>query len=130
MPVLHHVGIVQPSIAAAEAYMELFGHEEDYRGEVPEFECWCLFCKAPAGQPAVELVVPTGGPLARFNHGVGGLHHYALLTADIRALQAELAARDIPMLRPEPVRGAGPFLCNFIGPVATRGVIVEYVELI
>jgi methylmalonyl-CoA epimerase len=129
-PVLHHVGIVVPDFAAAEAYMSIFGHEEEYRGQVPEFDCWCLFLTAPAGQPAVELVVPTGGSLARFNRGAGGLHHYALVTPDIRALQADLAKRDIAMLRDEPVKGAGNFLCNFISPVATRGVLVEYVQLL
>ena len=109
--------------------MALFGHEEDYRGYVPEFECWCLFLRPDApGAAAVELVVPTGGPLARFNKGAGGLHHYALETDDIRALQAELAARDIQMLRPEPVKGAGDFLCNFVSPIATRGVLIEYVQ--
>ena len=44
------------------------------------------------------------------------------------ALQADLAARDIPMLQPEPVKGAGDFLCNFVSPIATRGVLVEYVQ--
>ena len=127
-PRLHHVGIVVPDFAAADAYMALFGHEEDYRGEVPEFECWCLFLKAAPGQPAVELVVPTGGSLARFNRGAGGLHHYALECDDIRALQADFAARDISMLQPEPVKGAGNFLCNFLSPIATRGVLVEYVQ--
>lgn len=129
-PTLHHVGIVVPDMEAAQRYMEIFGHIEDYRGHVPEFDCWCLFLKAPAGQPAVELVVPTGGSLARFNRGAGGVHHYALLTDDIRALQADFAARDIGMLQPEPIKGAGNFLCNFLSPVATRGVLVEYVQLL
>lgn len=125
---LHHVGIVQPDMEAAEAYMAIFDHTEDYRGYVEMFECWCIFCTAPAGGVAVELVVPTGGSLARFNRGAGGLHHYAFETPDIRALQRDLAARDVPMLHDEPVRGAGNFLCNFINPVATRGVLVEYVQ--
>jgi methylmalonyl-CoA/ethylmalonyl-CoA epimerase len=129
-PKLHHVGLVQADWEVAQEYMAVFGHEEDYRGYVSEFECWCLFCKAPPGQPAVELVIPTGGSLARFNKGAGGLHHYALETADIRGLQRELAERDIAMLHPEPVKGAGDFLCNFINPIATRGVLVEYVELL
>lgn len=127
-PRLHHVGVIQPDMEAAEAYMALFNHEEDYRGYVEPFECWCIFLKAPAGNAAVELVVPTGGPLAKFNRGAGGLHHYAFETTDIRALQAELAERDVRMLEPEPVKGAGNFLCNFIHPIATRGVIVEYIQ--
>lgn len=127
---LHHVGIVQPDLEAAESYMAVFGHVEDYRGYVPEFECWCIFCVAPAGGPAVELVVPTGGSLARFNRGAGGLHHYAFLTPDIRALQRAFAERDARMLHAEPVKGAGSFLCNFLNPVATRGVLVEYIQLL
>jgi len=128
LPRLHHVGVVQPDWEAVHDYMALFGHEENFRGYVPEFECWCLFCQAPAGQPAVELVVPTGGSVARFNRGTGGLHHYAFETPDLRALQARLATRDIAMTWPEPVKGAGNFLCNFVSPIPTRGVIVEYVE--
>jgi catechol 2,3-dioxygenase-like lactoylglutathione lyase family enzyme len=127
---LHHVGVIVPDFAAAADYMALFGHAEDYRGHVDEFECWCIFLKAPAGHPAVELVVPTGGPLAKFNRGAGGLHHYAYEVADIVALQAYYAARDIAMLRAEPVKGAGDFLCNFLSPIATRGVLVEFVQRI
>ncbi|MEM6480268.1 MAG: VOC family protein [Pseudomonadota bacterium] len=127
---LHHVGIVQQDMAAADAYMALFGHREDYRGYVAAFECWCIFCSAPNGGAAVELVVPTGGSLSRFNRGAGGLHHYAFKTPDIRALQSELAAQDVPMLHAEPVKGAGNFLCNFVSPVPTRGVLIEYVECI
>jgi len=120
---LHHVGVIQPDMVAAEAYVALFDHVEDYRGYVPAFQCWCIFLKAPAGGAAVELVVPDGGPLAKFNRGAGGL-------PDLTALQAEFAARDVRMLEPEPVKGAGNFLCNFLHPVSTRGVIVEYVQLL
>lgn len=127
-PKLHHVGVIQPDMEAAEAYMALFGHEEDYRGYVEPFQCWCIFLKAPAGNAAVELVVPTGGPLAKFNRGAGGLHHYAFETPDIVGLQAELAAKDVRMLEEAPVKGAGNFLCNFVHPVSTRGVIVEYIQ--
>lgn len=129
-PRLHHVGVIQPDFDSAAEYMAIFGHEEDYRGFVEPFSCWCVFLKAPPGQPAVELVIPEGGPLAKFNKGAGGLHHYAFETPDIRALQRDLAARDVRMLEPEPVKGAGNFLCNFLHPVSTRGVIVEYVELL
>lgn len=129
-PKIHHVGIIQPDMQSAEDYMAIFNHEEDYRGFVEPFQCWCIFLKAPAGEAAVELVVPEGGPLAKFNKGAGGLHHYALLTDDIRGVQAELAAKDVRMLEAEPVKGAGDFLCNFVHPVSTRGIIVEYIQLI
>lgn len=127
-PRLHHVGIVQPDMESADFFMEVFGHVEEYRGYVPAFECWCIFVKAPKGQPTVELVVPTGGSLARFNRGAGGLHHYAYETPDIVALQRDFEARGMKMLQPEPVKGAGNFLCNFLSPIATRGVLVEFVQ--
>ena len=129
-PQIHHVGIVLPTFEAAHAYMAMFNHVEAYRGEVREFECWCLFCEAPEGQTAIELVVPTGGPLARFNRGVGGVHHFAIETPDLRALQKDFAEQNIPMLCPVPVKGAGNFLCNFLNPSVTRGIIVEYVQLL
>lgn len=124
---LHHVGIVQPEMAAAEAYMEVFGYTEEYRGYVPQFECWCLFLTSDA-ETTIELVVPTGGSLARFNRGAGGLHHFAYETPDLVALQADFAARGMAMLQAHPVKGAGNFLCNFLSPIVTRGVLVEYVQ--
>jgi catechol 2,3-dioxygenase-like lactoylglutathione lyase family enzyme len=127
-PRLHHVGIIQPDMEAAAFYMNLFGQAEEYRGFVAEFECWCIFLKAPPGETAIELVVPTGGSLARFNRGAGGLHHYAYRTADIAAATAALAARDIGMMRPTAVKGAGDFLCNFVNPLFTRGIVVEFVQ--
>jgi methylmalonyl-CoA/ethylmalonyl-CoA epimerase len=127
---LHHVGIIQPDFEAAATYMATLGHLEVSRGYVEPFECWCLFCAAPAGGAVVEIVVPTGGSLARFNKGAGGLHHYALETPDLRRLQRAFEARGDAMLLPDPVKGAGNFLCNFLSPMTTRGVIVEYVQLL
>ena len=49
LPNLHHVGIVQPDMEAADEFIKLFGYEEDYRGFVESFQCWCIFLKAPAG---------------------------------------------------------------------------------
>ncbi len=34
------------------------------------------------------------------------------------------------LLEPEPVKGAGPFLCNFLSPIYTRGITIEFVELL
>ena len=128
-PKLHHVGLVFSDMAAADDYIERFGHAEDYRGFVAPFQCWCIFLAAPPGLPTVELVVPEDGPLARFNKGAGGLHHHAYEIDDIRRTQALLAERDMRMVEPEPVKGAGDFWCNFLHPTATRGLIVELVEM-
>jgi len=32
-------------------------------------------------------------------------------------------------LEPAPIKGAGPFLCNFLSPMFTRGVLIEFVEI-
>jgi catechol 2,3-dioxygenase-like lactoylglutathione lyase family enzyme len=125
---IHHVGIVQPDFDAVEDYMALFGHTEAYRGYVEAFRCWCLFCASAPGTTAVELVVPDGGPLAKFNSGFGGLHHYAYETSDLERERTSLAAEGITMLNRDHVKGAGDFLCNFVNPIFTKGILVEYVQ--
>jgi methylmalonyl-CoA/ethylmalonyl-CoA epimerase len=126
---LHHVGIVQPNEADALATMALLGLEEDYRGFVPTWSALCIFTR-PAGRSPIEFVVPEGGPLAKFNKGAGGLHHIALETPDIHELAKALELDGIHLLEPEPIKGAGNFLCNFLSPVSTRGITVEFVQVL
>jgi methylmalonyl-CoA/ethylmalonyl-CoA epimerase len=126
---LHHVGIVQPSEEDALALMALMGLEEDYRGFVPQWSALCIFTK-PNGASPIEFVVPDGGPLARFNKGAGGLHHIALQVPSLDRLARALEAEGMKLLEAEHVRGAGNFLCNFLSPVYTRGLTIEFVELI
>jgi len=128
-PPLHHVGIIQPSEADAFALMELLGLEEDYRGYVPQWRALCVFTKPHRGSP-IEFVIPDGGPLAAFNKGAGGLHHIALEVPDIAAVARALEGQGMKLLEPEPVKGAGDFLCNFLSPVYTRGITVEFVQLL
>ena len=126
---LHHVGIVQMSEEEARDMMVLLGLEEDYRGFVPQWSALCIFTK-PLGASPIEFVIPDGGPLARFNGGFGGLHHIALQVPDLDAVARELAAQEMKLLQPEHVKGAGPFLCNFLSPIYTRSVQVEFVQLL
>jgi catechol 2,3-dioxygenase-like lactoylglutathione lyase family enzyme len=126
---LHHVGIVQPTEADAKALMALLGLKEDYRGFVPQWSALCIFTVAKSGSP-IEFVIPDGGPLERFNKGAGGLHHIALQVPSLRDLAKALEAEGMKLLEPEPVKGAGPFLCNFLSPVYTRGITIEFVELL
>lgn len=128
-PPLHHVGIVQATEEEALTLMALMGLEEDYRGFVPQFSALCIFTKAATGSP-IEFVVPDGGPLAKFNKGAGGLHHIALQVPDLDALQRGLEAEGMKLLEPEHVKGAGDFLCNFLSPVYTRGITIEFVQLL
>jgi methylmalonyl-CoA/ethylmalonyl-CoA epimerase len=127
---LHHVGIICPDLADADDFMAKLGLVESYRGHVERWGCWCIFTHSGIGA-VIELVVPDAGSvLARFNKGAGGVHHFAYQVEDLRATMAWCAARGLRMLEPEPVKGAGPFLCNFVNPVDTRGIQIEFVELL
>ena len=75
-----------PDEKTAEAFAELFGLEEDYRGYVPEYHSLCIFTKRKGGS-AVEFVIPDGGNLSDYNKGKGGIHHIALLVDDIKPLK-------------------------------------------
>jgi hypothetical protein len=126
---LHHIGIVQMSEEQAQGTMEMLGLEEDYRGYVPQWSALCIFTKATAGSP-IEFVIPDSGPLLKFNGGLGGYHHMALQVEDLDALSMELQANDMRLLEPEHVKGAGNFICNFLSPAYTRGLTIEFVQLL
>lgn len=126
---LHHVGILSPNERQAAAQMARLGLEEDYRGYVETWDVLCIFAKAN-GASAIEFVVPYSGPLKEFNKGLGGLHHVALTVDDIRETTARLAEKGVATLEAEPVKGAGPFLCNFLHPMFTRGFAVELVQVL
>jgi catechol 2,3-dioxygenase-like lactoylglutathione lyase family enzyme len=128
-PPLHHVGIVQPTEQDALAVMAFLGLDEDYRGFVPRWSALCIFTKARTGSP-IEFVIPEGGPLAAFNGGLGGLHHFALQTPDLDALARRLEKQDMKLLEREHTKGAGNFLCNFLAPAYTRGLTIEFVQLL
>ena len=127
--VLHHVGIVVPDADEMAAMMTTLGLVEDHRGYVPEFFALCVFTKGNGASP-VEFVIPDGGPLLKFNKGMGGLHHLAYLVDSLDAKAAELAAQGMKLLEDRHVKGAGPFWCNFLSPIYTRGLTVEYIQLI
>jgi methylmalonyl-CoA/ethylmalonyl-CoA epimerase len=126
---LHHVGIVQPTERHAMDLMALLGLEEDYRGFVPTWAALCIFTKRLGSAP-IEFVVPDGGPLVKFNKGLGGLHHVAFEVQSLDDLTRRLAEAGMKLIEPERVKGAGQFFCNFLSPVYTRGITIEFVELI
>jgi methylmalonyl-CoA/ethylmalonyl-CoA epimerase len=128
-PNLHHVGIVQPQEADALALMGLLGLEEDYRGYVPQWQALCIFTKRGNATP-IEFVVPNGGPLEKFNKGAGGLHHIALEIKDFEVFEKKLNAEGMRLLEDKPIKGAGNFLCNFLSPIYTRGITVEFIQVL
>lgn len=125
---LHHVGIISRSEAAAAQLMGLIGLEERYRGYVPRYHALCIFC-GRGDRADVEFVIPTEGKLREFNRGIGGLHHIAIAVPILADIEQKLRQAGIPPLEPESVRGAGSFNFNFVSPIFTGGVIVEFVEI-
>jgi methylmalonyl-CoA/ethylmalonyl-CoA epimerase len=124
---LHHVGVVLPDMDEAESFMAMMDLEEDYRGFVEIWQAWCIFTK-PASGAAIELVIPEGGPLARFNKGLGGVHHFAYQVESLEEVARWCDLKGLKLLESAPVKGAGDFMCNFLSPVSTRGVQIEFVE--
>lgn len=122
---LHHVGLVVPDRRQLDELLTLFGLPVSHTQYVPQYEAECVFAGSDGAQ--VEFVVPRGGKLAQFNRGAGGLHHIALEVGDLDALRARLATKGIPLLEETPVV-AGDIRINFLPPIHTRGVIVEFVE--
>jgi methylmalonyl-CoA/ethylmalonyl-CoA epimerase len=128
-PTLHHVGIVQPQEADALALMGLLGLEEDYRGYVQQWQALCIFTKGGNATP-IEFVIPNGGPLEKFNKGAGGLHHIAIEINNFDDLEKKLNANGMRLLEDAPIKGAGNFLCNFLSPIYTRGITVEFIQVL
>ncbi len=129
LPVMHHVGIVLHNENDAIEQMSVLGLQEDYRGYVPQWSALCIFTKASSGSQ-IEFVIPDGGPLSTFNPGRGGIHHIAFEVPDLDRLALELQAEGMKLLEAAHVRGAGAFICNFLSPVYTRGLRVEYIQYI
>jgi methylmalonyl-CoA epimerase len=124
---LHHVGLLMPSEEAAQQFMKLIGLEEDHRGYVPEYKALCIFAQGNGASP-VELVIPQGGKLSEYKAGKPVIHHLAFAVQDINAVQAEYAAKGMPLLDEKPVQGAGDFVVNFLKPRHTGGILVEFVQ--
>ena len=122
---LHHVGIVEPDFERVDALLDLLGLERGSTQYVPEYEADCVFTANDGS--AIEFIVPRGGKLARFNNGLGGLHHIAVEVESLQGLAERLSEDDVPLLEEHPVE-AGDILINFLLPIYTRGFTVEFVE--
>lgn len=127
-PRVHHVGVVVASEAQALTQMARLGLKEDYRGRVEAWDVLCIFAQANGGSP-IEFVVPgKEGPLRSFNNGLGGLHHLALTVPDLAEAMRRFEVLGMKFVAEQPVKGAGPFLCNFLPPIYTRGFAIELIQ--
>jgi methylmalonyl-CoA/ethylmalonyl-CoA epimerase len=123
---LHHVGIIVPNRERVDMLVDLLGLHVRFSQYVEEYEADCVF--TGAGGPYLEFIVPRGGKLSEFNNGLGGLHHIAIEVKDLAAHAKQLQAKGIRLLEQKSVN-AGEMRINFLPPVYTRGIIVEFVEV-
>ncbi len=132
---LHHVGWIVPDQSAADATRETLNLDVLFQYYVEEFQSECIFL-SPASSPSgclsqvsglLELVIPSGGVLAQFNKGHGGLHHVAYEVDDLNLATEILIHAGLPPIEPSAVR-AGPFLVSFLSPAVTRGLTIELLE--
>ena len=122
---LHHVGVIVPDAQRVEELCRLCGVTPGRRQYVPEYQADCIFSHGPGA--AIEFIIPGGGKLAKFNNGNGGLHHIAIEVEDLKAATADLAGDGVRLLEESPV-DAGALWINFLPPIFSRGVIIEYVQ--
>ncbi|MDL2294270.1 VOC family protein [Ruminococcaceae bacterium OttesenSCG-928-D13] len=125
---MHHIGIVLPSAQQAHALMEMYGLEPGREGQT-EYGGAILFTKARAGECPLEFIIPSGGKLAEFNGGKGGLHHICFEVPNLAAASDELRAQGAELLEKEGVYGGPHAKCNFVRPRSSHGILVELMEI-
>ncbi len=126
---LHHIGIIVPNRERVDMLVDLLGLPVRHSQYVPEYEADCIFAGGDGGS-CLEFVIPRGGKLAGFNHGLGGLHHIALEVQDMDAFVQQLQSRGIKLLEQSFVTAGASMRVNFLPPVYTRGIIIEFVEVV
>jgi methylmalonyl-CoA/ethylmalonyl-CoA epimerase len=131
---IHHVAVVVRSIEdALPRYEALFG----WRPEAPPFHFasqhvrLCFLPTGPAPAARIELVEPTDAEtgVARFLAARGeGVHHVCLLSDDLPADLAALAAAEAELIDRDPRPGAHGEVA-FIHPRTLTGVLWELLHL-
>jgi methylmalonyl-CoA epimerase len=130
---IHHVAIVVRSIdESLPRYERLFGWLPD--GEpfdfAPQRVRLCFLSQGHGGGARIELVQPLDdeGGVARFLESRGeGVHHVCLVSGDLPADLARLAAAEAELIDDEP-RGGAHGRVAFIHPRTLNGVLWELVE--
>ena len=131
---IHHVAVVVRSIEAAlPRYEALFG----WRPERPPFEFagqrvrLCFLPTGPEPAARIELVEPADeeSGVARFLAARGeGVHHVCLLSDDLPADLAALAAAEAELIDRDPRPGAHGEVA-FIHPRTLNGVLWELLHV-
>jgi methylmalonyl-CoA/ethylmalonyl-CoA epimerase len=125
---IEHLGIGVPSLEEA---MKLY--RDALKLPVADLEILAdmklKVIKVKAGDTVLELLEPLPGEtvISKFlAERKGGIHHVCFEVDDVRGATMELASRGYEPLWPEPRRGAGNRLVNFLKPKNTGGVLIEF----
>ncbi|GFI60983.1 hypothetical protein IMSAG049_00133 [Clostridiales bacterium] len=127
---MHHVGIVLPTMEAAEDVMDILGLEVDYKGYVKAYTADLIFTKYTENESPIEFIIPRGGVLAKYNNGKGGIAHICIEVTDIKKATDELIAKGYEMLEKEAVEGTEDIIVNFLRPKYSHGILIELAETV
>lgn len=127
---LHHIGIIIPTLEAAETFLTQFGLQKDYSGYVKAYQAHLIFTKHNENESPLELIVPTAGVLTSFNNGKGGIHHIAFEVDDVEAVRKEYEEKGMQMLEEKAVEGTSDIIVNFLRPRFSNGILVEFVQTV
>jgi len=124
---IDHLGIGVPSLEEAlKLYRDVLGFQVADMEILGDMKLKVI--KVQAGDTVLELLEPLPGEavISKFlaTRG-GGIHHVCFEVDDVLGATMELASKGYQPLWPEPRRGAGNRLVNFLKPKQTGGVLVE-----
>jgi len=127
---IDHIGVAVKSVGeAGKFYTEVLDLKIEDIENVPDQKVNVAFI--PISESEVELVESThpDGPVARYIDSRGeGVQHIALRVENIEEALAELKAKGVRLIDPEPRKGAGGAKIAFIHPKETNGVLIEICE--
>lgn len=127
---IHHIGVVLPTMEAAQHIMDLFGMEVDYTGFVDAYHADLVFTKYGDRESPIEFIIPKEGVLKEFNGGKGGIAHIAFEVDDVEAVRAEMEEKGMKMLEKKAVKGTDDIMVNFLRPKYSEGILFEFVQTV
>ncbi|MDR2441804.1 MAG: VOC family protein [Planctomycetaceae bacterium] len=127
---IHHIGIIVPNEEQVNFLLKLTGLEHGHSVYVKEYQATCVFAVEKEREGSqLEFIIPdVNSKLSKFNNGLGGIHHLAIETPNIKQTMEYLDKEfEIDFIEKEPVE-AGDLLINFLSPSMTRSIIIEFVQ--
>lgn len=128
---LDHVAIAVKDLENSVAIYTKLGLSFDNKREVVEKQKVKTAFAHIDTNAHIELLGPTSEESAIHKYiekNGPGIHHLCFCVKNIIAKQKELIDQGFRMIYPEPVKGAGGCLVNFIHPKSTGGVLIEISE--